>query len=44
MAALASLGFRPGEASTAVNAALEELGDAPSLDALIRMALRKAAK
>ena len=44
MAALASLGFRPGEASAAVSAALEELGAGASLDALVRMALRKAAK
>ncbi|MBB5988013.1 Holliday junction branch migration protein RuvA [Sphingobium lignivorans] len=44
MAALASLGFRPGEASLAVNAALAELGDDISLDRLVRLALRKAAK
>ena len=44
MAALASLGFKPGEASTVVNAALEELGDGATLDALVRLALRKAAK
>ena len=44
MSALASLGFKPGEASAAVNAALEELGGDASLDALVRMALRKAAK
>jgi Holliday junction DNA helicase RuvA len=44
MSALASLGFKPGEASAAVNAALEELGDDASLDALVRLALRKAAK
>ncbi|HZV19042.1 MAG TPA: Holliday junction branch migration protein RuvA [Sphingobium sp.] len=44
LAALASLGFRPGEASAAVGAALDELGAAPSLDALVRLALRKAAK
>jgi len=43
-AALASLGFRPGEASIAVNAALDELGEGASLDALVRLALRKAAK
>ncbi len=42
--ALASLGFRPGEASVAVSAALDELGDGATLDALVRMALRKAAK
>ncbi len=44
MSALASLGFKPGEASAAVNAALEELGDGAALDALVRLALRKAAK
>ncbi|MBO9575921.1 MAG: Holliday junction branch migration protein RuvA [Sphingobium sp.] len=44
ISALASLGFKPGEASAAVNAAIEELGDGASLDALVRMALRKAAK
>ena len=44
LAALASLGFRPGEASAAVGAALDELGEGASLDALVRLALRKAAK
>mgnify|MGYP003581085009 CR=1 FL=1 len=44
LAALASLGFKPGEASSAVGAAIEELGDGASLDALVRLALRKAAK
>ncbi|BAK64704.1 Holliday junction ATP-dependent DNA helicase RuvA [Sphingobium sp. SYK-6] len=44
MAALASLGFRPGEASLAVSAALAELGEDVSLDRLVRLALRKAAK
>lgn len=44
LSALTSLGFKPGEASIAVNAAIEELGDAASLDALVRLALRKAAK
>jgi Holliday junction DNA helicase RuvA len=44
LAALASLGFKPGEASAAVSAALDELGDGATLDALVRMALRKAAK
>jgi Holliday junction DNA helicase RuvA len=44
VAALASLGFKPGEASAAVSAALEELGGDASLDALVRLALRKAAK
>ncbi|HWJ71034.1 MAG TPA: Holliday junction branch migration protein RuvA [Sphingobium sp.] len=44
LAALASLGFRPGEASAAVGAALDELGAGATLDALVRLALRKAAK
>jgi Holliday junction DNA helicase RuvA len=44
LAALASLGFKPGEASAAVSAALDEIGDGATLDALVRMALRKAAK
>jgi len=44
LAALASLGFRPGEASQAVGAALDELGEGATLDALVRLALRKAAK
>ena len=42
--ALTGLGFKPGEASAAVAAASEELGDGASLDALVRAALRKAAK
>ncbi len=44
LSALANLGFKPTEASAAVNAAQEELGAEASLDALVRMALRKAAK
>jgi holliday junction DNA helicase RuvA len=44
LAALASLGFKPGEASTAVAAADAELGAGATLDALVRLALRKAAK
>jgi holliday junction DNA helicase RuvA len=44
MSALANLGFKPAEASAAVHAANEELGDGASLDALVRLALRKAAK
>ncbi len=44
MAALASLGFKPGEASAAVAAAQDELGPDVSLDALVRLALRKAAR
>ncbi len=44
VSALLNLGFRPAEASAAVAAAEEELGAAASLDALVRLALRKAAK
>ncbi len=44
LAALASLGFKPGEASSAVSAADAELGAGATLDALVRLALRKAAK
>ncbi|MCC7393580.1 MAG: Holliday junction branch migration protein RuvA [Sphingomonadaceae bacterium] len=44
LAALASLGFKPAEASAAVGAASAELGDGATLDALVRTALRKAAK
>lgn len=42
--ALASLGFKPMEATTAVSAALEDLGADATLDALVRLALKKAAK
>lgn len=44
LSALASLGFKPGEASMAVSAAVDELGENATLDALVRLALRKAAK
>src|SRR5215213_6146614 len=44
LSALANLGFKPAEASVAVNAAQDELGEDASLDALVRLALRKAAK
>ncbi|SFP90994.1 Holliday junction branch migration protein RuvA [Sphingomonas rubra] len=44
VSALLNLGFRPAEATTAVAAAEEELGDGASLDALVRLALRKAAR
>jgi len=44
LSALANLGFRPVDASAAVNAAQDELGPDASLDALVRLALRKAAK
>lgn len=42
--ALTGLGFKPGEASAAVAAASEELGAGATLDALVRVALKKAAK
>jgi len=44
LSALANLGFKPAEASAAVAAANEELGEGATLDALVRLALRKAAK
>jgi Holliday junction DNA helicase RuvA len=44
LSALANLGFRPAEASAAVGAASDELGPDATLDALVRIALRKAAK
>ena len=44
LSALANLGFKPAEASAAVNAAQDELGPDAGLDALVRLALRKAAK
>ena len=44
LSALANLGFKPAEASAAVNAAQDELGAEASLDALVRLALKKAAK
>jgi Holliday junction DNA helicase RuvA len=42
--ALLNLGFRAPEASAAVAAAEEELGAGSTLDSLVRLALRKAAK
>ena len=44
LSALGNLGFKPAEASTAVAAASDELGPDATLDALVRLALRKAAK
>ena len=44
LSALANLGFRPAEASAAVAAAADELGEDAGLDALVRLALRKAAR
>jgi Holliday junction DNA helicase RuvA len=44
LSALANLGFRPAEANSAVTAAVEELGSDAGLDAVVRLALRKAGK
>lgn len=44
VSALANLGFKPAEAGAAVAAAEAELGDGVSLDALVRLALKKAAR
>lgn len=44
LSALANLGFKPGEASVAVTKAAEELGPDATLDALVRLALKKAAR
>jgi Holliday junction DNA helicase RuvA len=44
LSALANLGFKTAEASAAVNAAQDELGSDASLDALVRLALKKAAR
>ena len=44
LSALGNLGFKPAEASAAVNAAQDELGPDATLDALVRLALKKAAK
>jgi Holliday junction DNA helicase RuvA len=44
VSALTGLGFKPGEAQSAVALALEELGGDATLDALVRLALKRAAK
>ena len=44
LSALANLGFKPAEASSAVAAAAADLGEGATLNALVRLALRKAAK
>jgi holliday junction DNA helicase RuvA len=44
LSALANLGFKPMEASAAVAAASADLGPDATLDALVRLALKKAAK
>jgi holliday junction DNA helicase RuvA len=44
LSALANLGFKPADASAAVNAAQDELGADASLDTLVRLALKKASR
>ena len=44
VSALQNLGFKPAEAGAAVAAAQADLGEDATLDALVRLALRKAAK
>jgi Holliday junction DNA helicase RuvA len=44
VSALANLGFRPAEAAAAVAKAEGELGAGATLDALVRLALKKAAR
>ncbi len=44
MSALTGLGFKPGEASSAVALAVEELGADATLDALVRLALKRATR
>lgn len=44
LSALQNLGFKPPVASAAVSHALAELGDAASLDALVRAALKQATR
>jgi Holliday junction DNA helicase RuvA len=44
LSALANLGFKPTDASAAVSAAQDDLGPDATLDALVRLALKKAAK
>ncbi len=44
VSALTGLGFKPGEASAAVASAENELGAGATLDALVRLALKKASR
>ncbi len=44
VSALVNLGFRPAEAAAAVAQAEAEVGPGPTLDALVRTALKKAAR
>jgi len=43
VSALQNLGFKPAVATSAVAAAIDELGDGAGLDALVRVALKRAA-
>ena len=44
VSALTGLGFKPGEAGSAVAQAVEELGADATLDALVRLALKRASR
>ena len=44
VSALTGLGFKPGEAGNAVAQAVEELGADATLDALVRLALKRASR
>jgi Holliday junction DNA helicase RuvA len=44
VSALANLGFKPGEAQSAVAQAVDELGGDATLDALVRLALKRAVR
>jgi holliday junction DNA helicase RuvA len=44
VSALTGLGFKPGEAGSAVAQAVEELGPDATLDALVRLALKRASR
>ncbi len=44
VSALTGLGFKPGEAGSAVAQAVEELGSDATLDALVRLALKRASR
>ena len=44
VSALTGLGFKPGEAGSAVAQAVEELGGDATLDALVRLALKRASR
>ncbi len=44
VSALTGLGFKPMEANAAVSFAQEELGESATLDALVRLALKRAAR